>query len=239
MSPANLDTNKAYVEVVYRPRSGIPGVNERYKEKIVKSLVETCVISQLYPRTQITVQTQEMDDHGGVSWTLIEITHKSHQIPSASSLCHQRCQLGHHEQRTWNEIPHGSSSLRLRQQRQAHHRSRICSKRQPHLLTSPKIHEKFQLQRKFHFCLWQSQAKRDWSQHRWEIYTPAVQRSTESMSTGEPEDFWLLQRHGEEICDSFVRRGVWGATLMNYLKLLMHSCRLSIVNVTFSLDNQK
>lgn len=67
VSPANLDMNKAYVEVIYRPRSGLPGVNERYKEKIVKSLCETCIITQLYPRTQITVQTQEMDDHGGVS----------------------------------------------------------------------------------------------------------------------------------------------------------------------------
>lgn len=64
---ANLDMNKAFVEVIYRPRSGLPGVNERYKEKIVKSLCETCIITQLYPRTQITVQTQEMDDNGGVS----------------------------------------------------------------------------------------------------------------------------------------------------------------------------
>jgi exosome complex component RRP46 len=59
--------NKSYVDVIYRPKSGLPGVNERYKEKIVKSLCETCIITQLYPRTQITVQTQEMDDHGGVS----------------------------------------------------------------------------------------------------------------------------------------------------------------------------
>lgn len=67
VSPANLDMNKAYVDVIYRPKSGLPGVNERYKEKIVKSLCETTIVTQLYPRTQITVQTQEMDDHGGVS----------------------------------------------------------------------------------------------------------------------------------------------------------------------------
>lgn len=67
VSPAHLDMNKAYVEVIYRPKSGLPGVNERYKEKIVRSLCETCITTQLYPRTQITVQTQEMDDHGGVS----------------------------------------------------------------------------------------------------------------------------------------------------------------------------
>ncbi|CRL06150.1 CLUMA_CG019021, isoform A [Clunio marinus] len=66
VSPANIDMNKAYVEVIYRPKCGLPGVNERYKEKIVKSLCETCIITQLYPRTQITVQAQEMDDHGGL-----------------------------------------------------------------------------------------------------------------------------------------------------------------------------
>jgi exosome complex component RRP46 len=67
VSSANLDMNKAYVDVIYRPKSGLPGVNERYKEKLVKSLCETTIITQLYPRTQVTVQTQEMDDHGGVS----------------------------------------------------------------------------------------------------------------------------------------------------------------------------
>lgn len=65
--------NRAFVEVIYRPKSGLPGVNERYKEKIVKSLCESCIITQLYPRTQITVQTQEMDDHGGVSSDLNNI----------------------------------------------------------------------------------------------------------------------------------------------------------------------
>lgn len=67
----HLDMNKAYVDVIYRPRSGIPGVNERYKEKMLKSLCETAIITQLYPRTQIIVQTQEMDDHGGVRKTCI------------------------------------------------------------------------------------------------------------------------------------------------------------------------
>ena len=70
VSPAYLDMNKAYIEVLYRPASGLPGVSERFKEKFVKSLCETCLITQLYPRTQISVQAQEMDDHGGVSWTL-------------------------------------------------------------------------------------------------------------------------------------------------------------------------
>jgi exosome complex component RRP46 len=67
----NLDINKAYVDVIYRPKSGLPSVNERYKEKIVKSLCETVIATHLFPRTQITAQVQELDDHGGVSLNLI------------------------------------------------------------------------------------------------------------------------------------------------------------------------
>lgn len=63
----NLDINKAYMDVIYRPKAGLPSVGERYKEKIVKSLCETVVATHLYPRTQITAQVQELDDHGGVS----------------------------------------------------------------------------------------------------------------------------------------------------------------------------
>lgn len=66
VSATNLDTNKAYIDVIYRPKSGLPGVNERYKEKIVRSLCETAILATVYPRTQISVQVQEMDDHGGV-----------------------------------------------------------------------------------------------------------------------------------------------------------------------------
>lgn len=69
VSLANFDANKAHVDVVYRPRSGMPGVNERYKEKIVKSLCECCIATHMYPRTQISVQLQELDDHGGVSYS--------------------------------------------------------------------------------------------------------------------------------------------------------------------------
>lgn len=61
-----LDTNKAYIDVSYRPKSGLPGVNERYKEKLVATLVESAILTTLYPRTAIAIQIQEMDDFGGV-----------------------------------------------------------------------------------------------------------------------------------------------------------------------------
>lgn len=58
--------NKAYMEVSYRPRCGIPGVNERYKEKIIKNICETVILTALYPKSQINIQIQEMDDGSGV-----------------------------------------------------------------------------------------------------------------------------------------------------------------------------
>jgi exosome complex component RRP46 len=63
---ANMDMNRAYVDVLYRPKSGIPGVNERYKEKTIKGLCESIVLTSLYPKSQISFQIQEMDDSSGV-----------------------------------------------------------------------------------------------------------------------------------------------------------------------------
>jgi exosome complex component RRP46 len=60
--------NKSYVDVNYRPKRGLPGVAERYKEKNVRNLCESAIITSLYPKTQINFQIQEMDDNGGVSF---------------------------------------------------------------------------------------------------------------------------------------------------------------------------
>ncbi|KAG5671846.1 hypothetical protein PVAND_002020 [Polypedilum vanderplanki] len=65
-SAANIDMNKAYVDVLYRPKCGIPGVNERYKEKTIKGLCESIILTTLYPKTQINFQIQEMDDSSGI-----------------------------------------------------------------------------------------------------------------------------------------------------------------------------
>lgn len=65
-SAANIDMNKSYVDVNYRPKRGIPGVAERYKEKIIRNICDNTIITSLYPKTQINFQIQEMDDNGGV-----------------------------------------------------------------------------------------------------------------------------------------------------------------------------
>lgn len=66
MSNQFLDTNKAYVDVIYRPKAGIPGVGEKYKEKLIRNLCESSILTTLYPRTSIAINIQEMDDHGGI-----------------------------------------------------------------------------------------------------------------------------------------------------------------------------
>jgi exosome complex component RRP46 len=66
-SNSNMDMNKAYIDVNYRPKRGLPGVGERYKERILKNVCDTAIITSLYPKTQINIQLQEMDDNGGVS----------------------------------------------------------------------------------------------------------------------------------------------------------------------------
>lgn len=66
ISAANIDINRSYIDVNYRPKRGIPGVAERYKEKIIRGLCENAIITSLYPKTQINFQIQEMDDNGGV-----------------------------------------------------------------------------------------------------------------------------------------------------------------------------
>lgn len=62
-----MDMNKSYVDVNYRPKRGMPGVGERYKEKIVRNICQSTIITSLYPKTQINIQIQEMDDNGGVN----------------------------------------------------------------------------------------------------------------------------------------------------------------------------
>lgn len=62
----NLRIDKAHVEVYYRPKSGLPSVGDRLREKIIRNTCETALLAVLYPRTAITIQLQEMEDNEGV-----------------------------------------------------------------------------------------------------------------------------------------------------------------------------
>lgn len=65
----NLQIDKAFVEVYYRSKSGLPSVADKLREKIIKNTCETALLSVLYPRSAIIVQIHEMEDGGGVSWS--------------------------------------------------------------------------------------------------------------------------------------------------------------------------
>lgn len=66
VSMSNLDTNQAFIEVSYHPKCGLSGVNDRYREKIIRKLCEKSILTTIYPRTAISIQVQEMDDNGGI-----------------------------------------------------------------------------------------------------------------------------------------------------------------------------
>lgn len=63
----NLHIDKAYVEVYYRCKTGLPTVADRLREKIIRNTCETSLLTVLYPRSAITLQIHEMEDCGGVS----------------------------------------------------------------------------------------------------------------------------------------------------------------------------
>lgn len=63
----NLQIDKAHVDVYYRSKSGMPSVSDRLKEQIINCTCETALLTVLHPRTAVSIQLQEMDDHAGVS----------------------------------------------------------------------------------------------------------------------------------------------------------------------------
>lgn len=63
----NLNIDKAYVECVYRPKSGLPTIRDKMRETVIKDTCEAALLSAMHPRTMVSVQLQELDDRGGVS----------------------------------------------------------------------------------------------------------------------------------------------------------------------------
>lgn len=63
----NLSAEKAFIEVYYRPKNGLPSVKDRFMEKIIQESSDTVLLSGLHPRTSYKIQVQELEDDGGVS----------------------------------------------------------------------------------------------------------------------------------------------------------------------------
>ncbi|XP_063705424.1 exosome complex component RRP46 [Culicoides brevitarsis] len=66
VSLQNMNIEKAFVEVYYRPKSGLPSVDDRFMEKFVKQSIEVALYSELHPRTSYRIQLQELENRGGV-----------------------------------------------------------------------------------------------------------------------------------------------------------------------------
>lgn len=67
--PADVKMNKeiihkATVEVIYKPKSGLPGCPEKFQEDLLRSTLETVILASAHPRTSITIVVQEMQNSG-------------------------------------------------------------------------------------------------------------------------------------------------------------------------------
>lgn len=63
----NLQIDKAHVEVYYRSKSGLPSIDDKLREKIIRDTCESAILSVLYPRSSIILQIHELENAGGVS----------------------------------------------------------------------------------------------------------------------------------------------------------------------------
>ncbi|XP_022090560.1 exosome complex component RRP46-like isoform X2 [Acanthaster planci] len=69
--PADVRLNKeiidrATVEVIYKPKSGMPGIREKSKEQLIRNSCEAVILTTLHPRSSITIVTQEIQDSGSL-----------------------------------------------------------------------------------------------------------------------------------------------------------------------------
>lgn len=67
----NLQIDKAYVEVLYRSKAGLPTIVDKLREQIIRETCESALLTVLYPRSSIFLQIHEMEDAGGVSYNTI------------------------------------------------------------------------------------------------------------------------------------------------------------------------
>nr|XP_036869878.1 exosome complex component RRP46 isoform X1 [Manis javanica] len=58
--------NKATLEVMLRPKIGLPGVAEKSRERLIRNTCEAVVLGALHPRTSITVVLQVVSDAGSL-----------------------------------------------------------------------------------------------------------------------------------------------------------------------------
>ncbi|XP_055616065.1 exosome complex component RRP46 [Toxorhynchites rutilus septentrionalis] len=62
----HMNVEKAHIEIHFKPRFGLGGVNDRLLEDLIKRTYESVILTSLHPRTAISIQIQEMQDRGGL-----------------------------------------------------------------------------------------------------------------------------------------------------------------------------
>eukprot|EP01119_Soliformovum_irregulare_P015984 TRINITY_DN4585_c0_g1_i1.p1 TRINITY_DN4585_c0_g1~~TRINITY_DN4585_c0_g1_i1.p1 ORF type:complete len:181 (-),score=51.30 TRINITY_DN4585_c0_g1_i1:125-667(-) len=63
--------DRAYIEVIYKPRSGIASPADKEKEKYIKNCVEAAILSTLHPRTEISIVVQVLNEDGSIVSTAV------------------------------------------------------------------------------------------------------------------------------------------------------------------------
>ncbi|NXR10064.1 EXOS5 protein, partial [Semnornis frantzii] len=58
--------DKATLEVLLRPKTGLPGVLERSREQLLRQSCQEVVLGGLHPRTSVTLVLQVLNDAGSV-----------------------------------------------------------------------------------------------------------------------------------------------------------------------------
>lgn len=62
---------KATVEVVYKPKSGLPGCVDKSTEQVLRNTCETVLLAALYPRSAVNITVQEVQNCGSYLATCI------------------------------------------------------------------------------------------------------------------------------------------------------------------------
>lgn len=62
----NMLIDRANVNAHFRPKAGVPSVDDRANESFIRNTIASCIMGNLYPRTEINVIVQELQNSGGV-----------------------------------------------------------------------------------------------------------------------------------------------------------------------------
>lgn len=62
MNKEQLD--RATIDVVYKPKSGLPACVDKGREKIIRNTCESVILASLHPRSSLNITVQEIQDSG-------------------------------------------------------------------------------------------------------------------------------------------------------------------------------